>query len=92
MIGEKMLTGRSIKSKDTNTTIQGQSYKIAIKKWNKIRNNIKLNEVFVKTDELTISPSGSMVKNLPANAGDVGSIPGLLRSPGEANGNPFQYS
>ena len=90
MTGEKMLTGRSIKSKDT--TIQGQSYKSAIKKWNKIRNNVKPNEVFVKTDELTISPSGSMVKNLSANAADVGSIPGLFRSPGEANGNPFQYS
>ena len=32
-----------------------------------------------------------MVKNLPANAGDVGSIPGSRRSPGEGNGNPFQY-
>ena len=33
-----------------------------------------------------------MVKNLPANAGDVGSIPGWGRSPGEGNGNPLQYS
>ena len=36
-----------------------------------------------------------MVKNLPANAGDIrhmGSIPGLGRSPGEGNGNPLQYS
>ena len=32
------------------------------------------------------------VKNLPANAGDVGSIPGLGRSPGEENGYPLQYS
>ena len=32
-----------------------------------------------------------MVKNLPANAGDVGSIPGSGRSLGEGNGNPFQY-
>ena len=35
------------------------------------------------------------VKNLPANAGDardVGSIPGLGRSPGEGIGNPLQYS
>ena len=37
-------------------------------------------------------PGGSVVKNLPANAGDTGSIPGLERSPGEGNGNPFQYS
>ena len=36
-----------------------------------------------------------MVKNLPVNAGnarDMGSIPGLGRSPGVGNGNPFQYS
>ena len=33
-----------------------------------------------------------MVKNLPANAGDTGSIPELGRSPGEGNGNPLQYS
>ena len=33
-----------------------------------------------------------MLKNLPANAEDMGSIPGLGRSPGEGNGNPFQYS
>ena len=32
------------------------------------------------------------VKNLPANAGDVGSIPGSGRSPGEGNGYPLQYS
>ena len=37
-------------------------------------------------------PSGSVVKNLPANAGDVGSIHGLGISPGEGNGNPLQYS
>ena len=33
-----------------------------------------------------------MVKNLPVKAGDVGSIPGSERSPGEGNGNPLQYS
>ena len=33
-----------------------------------------------------------MVKNLPANAGDMGLISGLGRSPGEGNGNPLQYS
>ena len=35
---------------------------------------------------------GSVVKNLPASAGDLGSIPELERFPGEGNGNPFQYS
>ena len=40
-------------------------------------------------------PGGTVVKNLPANAGDprdVGSVPGLGRFPGEGNGNPLQYS
>ena len=37
-------------------------------------------------------PGDSVVKNIPANAGDTGSIPGLGRSPGEGNGNPLQYS
>ena len=36
-------------------------------------------------------PGGSVVKNLPANAGDVSSIPGLGRSPGGRDGNPAQY-
>ena len=31
------------------------------------------------------------VKNLPANAGDTGSIPGSGRAPGEGNGNLLQY-
>ena len=34
----------------------------------------------------------SVVKNLPANTGDVNLIPGLGRSPGEGNGNSLQYS
>ena len=37
-------------------------------------------------------PGGSVVKNLPANTGDMGSTPGSGRSPGEGNGNPLQYS
>jgi len=32
-------------------------------------------------------PGGSVVKNLPANPGDVGLSPGSGRSPGEGNGN-----
>ena len=35
---------------------------------------------------------GSVVKNLPARAGDTGSITGSERSPGEGSGNPLQYS
>ena len=40
-------------------------------------------------------PGGAVVKNPPANAGDVrdmGSVPGSGRSRGEGNGNPLQYS
>ena len=40
-------------------------------------------------------PGGASGKNLPASAGDirdVGLIPGLGRSPGGGNDNPFQYS
>ena len=36
-------------------------------------------------------PGGSDSKESACNAGDQGSIPGLGRSPGEGNGNPFQY-
>ena len=37
-------------------------------------------------------PGGSVVKNLPAKAGDTGSIPGLGRSLRGENGNILQYS
>ena len=36
-------------------------------------------------------PRGSVVKNPPANSGDVGLIPRLGSPLGEGNGNPFQY-
>ena len=39
-----------------------------------------------------VFPDGSAVINPPANAGGVGSIPKLGRSPAEGNGNPLQYS
>ena len=44
---------------------------------------------------LRVSQVALVVKNPPANAGDIrdiGSIPGLGRSPGGGHGNPFQYS
>ena len=37
-------------------------------------------------------PGGSEGKESACNAGDVGSIPGLGRSPGGGHGNPLQYS
>ena len=43
-------------------------------------------------DTIMDFPGGSVVKNLPAKARDIGSIPGSGTSPGEGNGNPLQYS
>ena len=40
----------------------------------------------------TSSPAGSADKESACNMGDLGSIPGLGRSPGDGNGNPLQYS
>ena len=37
-------------------------------------------------------PSGSVVRNLPANVGNMGLIPGSRRSPGGGHGNSLQYS
>ena len=37
-------------------------------------------------------PGGSEGKASACNAGDLGSIPGSRRFPGEQNGNPLQYS
>ena len=37
-------------------------------------------------------PGGSDSKEPACNPGDLGSIPGLGRSPGKGNGNPLQYS
>ena len=39
-----------------------------------------------------VSLMAQLVKNLPCNARDLGSIPVLGRSPGERNGYPLQYS
>ena len=45
--------------------------------------------------ELWGFPGGTVIKNMPANAGDtrdMGSMPGSGRSPGGGNGTPLQYS
>ena len=41
---------------------------------------------------ISLFPGGSVVKNPPANVGDVGSVPGLGRSPGEGTDFPLHYS
>ena len=51
--------------------------------------------IFVAAFTLRASQVAPIVKNPPANAGDIrdaGSIPGLGRSPGVGNSNPLQYS
>ena len=47
---------------------------------------------YVSTYELLGFAGGSVVKNPPANAGDIGSIPGSAGSSGVENGNSLQYS
>ena len=59
--------------------------------WNSA-NLAQLTSVLVSYCYITGFRHGSVVKNLPANARDTGSIVGLGRSPGEGNGNPLQYS
>ena len=52
---------------------------------------LSINTPFFFNGLLTF-PGGSDGNELPCNAGDLGLIPGLGRSPGERNGNPLQYS
>ena len=54
-----------------------------------VKNSLKQISLFFFLQGL---PSGSVVKNSPANAGDSGLIPGLGRALGEENGNPLHYS
>ena len=59
------------------------------------KNRIKLNlkYVFERRYHITMGfPGGSDGKESACNAGDLGSIPGLGRFPGEENGNPLYYS
>ena len=55
---------------------------------------VKTLEIPLESKEMKIVnpsfPGGSDVKVSACNVGDLGSIPGLERSPGEGNGNPLQ--
>ena len=46
----------------------------------------------METRVIVVFPCGSAGKESACNAGDLGSIPGLGRSPGEEKGYPLQYS
>ena len=50
------------------------------------------NGIFIVSENWGDFPGGSDSKESTCNAGNVGSIPGLGRPPGEGNGNPLQYS
>jgi len=54
--------------------------------------NILITLLLLCKNILAFFPGGSVVKNQPANSGDLRSIPGSGRFPGEGNGNPLQYS
>ena len=47
---------------------------------------------FLSNGSLHATRGGSAGEEYACNVGDLGSVPGLGRSPGEANGNPLQYS
>ena len=56
------------------------------------RFSVSTSQVLYKTVLTMGFPRSSVVKNPLANTLDVSSIPGLVRSPGEGNGKPLQYS
>ena len=58
------------------------------------RDRVFMNVIKVKRGRY-YNPGGTVVKSMPANAGDKGdkgSVPGSGRCPGERNSNPLQYS
>ena len=57
-----------------------------------IKINFFLHPLQLKRFHFNLYTVVQMVKTLPANVGDLGSIPGLGRSPGEGNSYPLQYS
>ena len=63
------------------------------RKWSgELREEETLSVTLLCSKQWSGFPSGSAVKNLPASAGNMGSILGLGGSPGGRHGNPLQYS
>ena len=58
----------------------------------KVREILEKNFLFAWAKVLELCDDHSDGKEFACNAGDLASIPGLGRSPGEGNGNPLQYS
>ena len=70
-------------------TLQGKQCK---KKWQSCDWMVKITAIYWVLTTWQGFPGVSVVKNLPANAGNMGLTPGPGRSPGEGNGSPLQYS
>ena len=68
-----------------------ETYKTGAK-WGKKKKSRSESREIIRMRENMGFPGCSVVKNLPANAGDKGSIPGWGSSSGEGNGNSLQYS
>ena len=59
---------------------------------NELRQDRKKDDIKMICNELlSLFPCSSVSKESACSSGDLGSIPGLGRSPGEGNGNPLQY-
>ena len=58
----------------------------------KLSNSLFSFNIYLLSTSYIYFPAGSEGKESACNSGDPGSIPGLGRSSGEGNGNPFQYS
>ena len=59
--------------------------------------NVIMSDIFYYEIKIFVNatqdfPGGSVVKNLPANAGDAGSVSQFRRSPGEGNSNTLEYT
>ena len=90
------------KSYDFSWQLNQSEYKIKYlalsqgeKKRDKIHPQLDLKCAFVlngRFSGLLGSPAGSAGKDSTCNAGDLGSVPGLGRSPGEGDSYPLQYS
>ena len=59
--------------------------------WRRCGGNITQLLKRMKSFTICNNMDGTGIENLPANAGDLGSLPGSGRSPGGGNGNPLQY-
>ena len=72
--------------------LKRNKFESVVVRWMNLESVI-MNEISQKEENKhVLTPSGSVSKESACNAGDLGSIPGSGRSPGERNGNPLQYS